>query len=711
MPRVWIYYQTKDKTQKKFYKWINKTLGKDPVYYDKQLTENSSVQISRYLNDIGYFKSEVSTEVKEKNKKTKISYKIKPATPYHINNINYNISDTLIRSYVENIKNTLPVKTGDIYNAFTFKKERNIITEHLNNNGYYYFTKDYIFIEVDTNFSNYKADITIRIDNVFDPNTEKYIPHKQYKINNIYIYPNSSSQIITSKIDTVKLDTVQYSLSLRKQFDTDTLNFVYYNNPKIRFKTFDNIIKIHSGDFYSLKNVTQTYKALNNLKIYNLHNIYFNTVDSKNDSINLLDCNITLQKSKLNYYSIEIEGTNSSGDLGILGSFTYRNKNIFRGSETFNINIKAGTQAQSVLDDKNNNGIFNTSELGIEANLHFPRFLSPIKFKNFALEYQPKTTISIGYNMQIRSIYSRYITTATFGYNWMNNKYVQHILIPINLNSVKINPSPSFKKLLDQETNQRIKNQYTDHLIFGLDYSYIFNNQNVKTLSDFFYFKVNFQSSGNLLSAFNNTSLMTKDDNNNYHKIFGIRYAQYIKCSFDARYYHYIKDKNQLATRILIGLGFPYGNSYEMPFEKSFYAGGTNGMRGWQFRELGPGGFSNDDNLNIERIGNIQLEINAEYRFLIYNSIKGAIFSDLGNIWNSKKNETFTNGEFKFDTFYKQLALDAGFGIRFDLKFFLFRLDIAAPLRDPEYPEDERWRFNELQFTDLILNFGIGYPF
>lgn len=161
----------------------------------------------------------------------------------------------------------------------------------------------------------------------------------------------------------------------------------------------------------------------------------------------------------------------------------------------------------------------------------------------------------------------------------------------------------------------------------------------------------------------------------------------------------------------MVGLGIPYGNSYDMPFEKSFFAGGSNGMRGWHFRDLGPGGFSNPQNLDIERIGDIQLEFNVEYRFPIYSFLKGAIFTDMGNIWTSKESSTFVDGKFDFNTFYKQLAIDAGIGFRFDFSFFLVRVDVAAPIRDPEYPENERWRLKNLKLTNFIWNFGIGYPF
>lgn len=703
MPFTWIYYKTEGGKDRKIKQWINENFGKEPVYFDNEMKENSVVQISKYLNDIGYFNSGISTEIKNKRGISKVYYGIFPSKPYRVDSISYKIADSNIYKNIKTIEETLPVKKGEIYNAFKLDEERNVITEYLNNNGYFYFTKDYIVMEVDTNFNDRKAHINIRIDNVLDPSTQEIVNHKQYKINNIYIYPDGNT------FNNQKIDTSAYTFEINKHLGNDTFHFIYHNKPRIRFKTFDNIIQIHTGNLYSLHNVTQTYKALNNLKIYNQNNIDFKTIESGNDSINLLDCNIILNRDKVNYYSIQLEGTFSGGDLGVLGSFTYRNKNIFRGSETFNIRLRAGTQPQSILDDEGNTSLFDTREFGIEASIFFPRFLSPVKLTDFAKETQPRTSLTVGYNHQKRPIYTRQTAIFTYGYNWMRNKYEQHILTPITLNSVKVVPTPSFKEILEKETNQRIKDQYTSHLIFGLDYTYVYNSQNIKLLKDFFYFMANIQSSGNLLSAFNNTSIIKTIDN--YHEIFGIRYAQYIRFAFDFRYFKYVKGENQIATRLMFGAGIPYGNSNDMPFEKSFYAGGSNGMRGWQFRELGPGTFSNPDKLNIESIGDIQLEFNLEYRFPVYRVIKGAIFTDIGNIWTMKENKTFVGGKFNFNTFYKQLAVDAGIGLRLDISFFVLRFDVAAPMVNPAYPEGERWRISKLQFNDFVLNFGIGYPF
>lgn len=700
---TWIYYKTDNKTNNKVIGWINRTFGDKPVYYDNELQGMSMIQINNYLNNIGYFNSGISIEQKNRRKKLKLTYKIYPSKPYVIDEITYTISDSLMSKYVEEIQAQLPVQSGNIYNAFDLDDERNMIADHLKNNGYYFFTKDYIYAEVDTNFLAHKANVNIRIDNATNPVTQATERHKQYYVNNIYIYPKgipSNSQIP---------DTVSYTFSLGKRLGNETYNFIYTGNPKIRFNTFENMVQIRSGMLYNINSVSQTYKSLSNLKIFNMNNIDFSVDDSSNDSINLLNCNIMLNRAKANYYNLQFEGTLAGGEPGIVTSLTYRNKNFIKGSEIFNINIRGGLQRQRYNDENDELRIFNTHEFGVETSIFFPRPLLLHRFNRLKVGQVPRITITLGYNYQSKPIYQRQTMILTFGYNWMLNKYVQHIFTPITINSVKIDPSPSFKAILEQETNQRIKNQYINHLILGLDYTYLFTNQGINSLNDFYYIKANIQTSGNLISALNKTSLMKTVDN--YHEIFGIRYAQFLRLSFDFRYYRYTYKDNQIATRFMFGIGLPYGNSSDMPFEKSFYAGGPNGMRGWHFRELGPGTYNNIENINIECVGDIQLEMNIEYRHTIHKFLKGAVFIDIGNIWTIRENETFKGGQFKFNTFYKQLAADAGIGIRIDINFLLIRVDAAIPIVNPIYPEGERWRISKLQFKDFILCLGIGYPF
>ena len=699
LPRVWVYYKTAKKTDKGFYRWINKHIGVEPVYYNNLLTADSKRQIENYLNNTGFFKSKVTTTNSDKHKRAKVVYEITPSTPYTIRNVDKTIYDSDIAKEIKKIENDLIVKSGDNYDVYTMDKERDLITSHLRNNGYYMFTKDYIVYEIDTNLRQRKADVTLRIDG------EK---HYKYVINKVFIYPDYNIQTANNTSN----DTVPYTFSLSKKGPEYRFDFIYLTNPKVRLRTFNQVMQVHPGEEFSQKKVSQTYRALGSLKLYSLSNIYIDTIPSDNDSVKLMNYTVTLQKGKLHHYNIQLEGTNSGGDLGALGSISYRNNNIFRGSEVLKITLRGGFQAQRVADFVADEGLFNTKEFGADASIMFPRFLSPIPLSRFVSEYQPKTLLSTGYDMQIRPMYDRYIVTASFGYNWKATNSLEHFLTPLNINTVKVLPSDLFAYLLDFETNQRIKEQYTDHLIFGSSYSFVFNNQDIKKSNDFFYLKFDIETSGNLLSLLNETPLITKSDDN-YHEIIGIRYAQYLRYQFDLRFYHYFLNQTTLALRFMYGQGVAYGNSIDLPFEKSFYAGGTNGMRGWKFRSLGPGEFSPefDYDYDMEHIGDLQLESNIEYRFPLYSFIKGAIFSDMGNIWTLSNNASFPGGQFKFDKFYRQIALDAGLGIRLDFSFFLIRLDMAAPLCDPAYDEAHRWRISKLQWKDVVWNFGIGYPF
>ena len=441
-------------------------------------------------------------------------------------------------------------------------------------------------------------------------------------------------------------------------------------------------------------------------------NISFDTIP--NDTLNLLDCKITMRQNDQHSYSVQAEGTHSDGDLGIKGSLSYTNKNIFHGAEILQISLRGGLEAQTVIqvDDPSTKSVFNTRELGISASLQFPRFLSPIPLHNFARDYQPSTSLSLGFSSQIRYYYSRYITSASFGYDWKSNTQLRHTLTPVYLNSVKVaNVNPVFQAYLDQETNQRKKDQYTSHLSLGASYSLIYNTQNINQEGSFIYLRADLESSGNLLSLFNNTKVMT--ENNGHHELFGIPYAQYLRGSFDIRQHIDIGKESWLVFREFIGIGFPYGNSNDLPFERSFYAGGANGLRGWLYRGVGPGGYNPPpDYDDFERIGDMQLELNAELRFPLYNIINGAIFADAGNIWTYFPNPYMPNSEFRFDSFYKQIAFDAGLGIRLDVSFLILRVDIAYALRNP-YPDDSGsyWRVFESPFNNLRLQWGIGYPF
>lgn len=710
--KPWAYYISQDKTDRKFWKWVNESIGQEPTYYDESGVDYSTRQMEKYLNHVGHFNSKVTSSLEKKRFKAFVTYNVKLAKPYTINAFDFDISDTTIARFLKRIESDYPLKEGDIYDEYKLNKIRDQITEYLRNRGYYFFNRDYISYEVDSNFHNNTLSVKMKIANEENRETGVTAPHRRYTINSINICPDYS--ILHFGSAPTYRDTIFTKTGRRIQ--PNQLNFFYYGKPKIKPETFSQAIQIQAGRPYSLQRVTQTYNALNNFKAFGNVNIAFDTV--ANDSLNLLDCRITMQPVDRHAYTLQFEGTRAESDLGIKGGLSYTNKNLFRGAEVFQLSLRGGVETQHKIDfdtldfidnsANNNESTFNTKEFSLTGSITFPKFLSPFPLRNFVREYQPKTILTLGYNHQERYYYTRHIIQAAFSYDWKSSYRFLHSLTPIYLNTVKItDPTFLFQYFVLSDPSQRRRDQYTDHLLFGPRYSFTYNTQNLNRETSFVYLRVGFESSGNLISLFNNTRLINIEDN--HHELFGIRYAQFIRTDIDFRQHLKLNDNSWLVFREFIGLGLPYGNSTDMPFERSFYAGGTNGMRGWRFRSLGPGAYRPSAN-DIEQIGDMQLELNAEYRFTIYNQLKGAAFADAGNIWTYRPSEALPEGNFRFDTFYKQLAMDVGFGLRFDIKFIVVRADLALALLYP-YKDETGNRFLLDSRNNWNLNIGLGYPF
>ena len=311
--------------------------------------------------------------------------------------------------------------------------------------------------------------------------------------------------------------------------------------------------------------------------------------------------------------------------------------------------------------------------------------------------------------MQERTEYKRYITNVSINYEWKSSNYITHSLIPLQINSVRlINPSDSFTHYLNR-LDPRFRNQYTNHLIWALQYSFLYNNQTINKATNFSYFRFNAESSGNTLNLFNNV-LNIKKNTEGYHTLLNIRYAQYVRSDVDFRYYNYLSSKRAWVFRGAAGIGFPYGNSNSLPFEKAFFAGGANDMRGWLLRSLGPGAYHNTLN-TFDKTGDVQLEANVEYRFPMYDFLNGGLFCDAGNIWLLYPNQDFPGGEIS-SRLMKQIAVDAGFGFRFDFGFFILRIDAALPLRYPYLNNDRYWvDLTKTRLKNVVWQFALGYPF
>lgn len=719
--KLWAFNRGKNGRDSKFRNWMENTVGERPVILDTSMTAASCREMEKYLGNIGYFYSDVSYDVryKKRNHKAHLTYTVTPSTPYRIRNFNYEVEDPELAEWIRKGERDVVVKPGDIYNVYELDEERERLTRFLNDNGYYAFVKDYIFFEVDSSLGTKEMDVFMKVKgvNLQHPDSAGVFisgKHYRYKIDKVVVLPNydpSDPEANRPPFDTL----VEKVHQISKDVPANYYYILYKNKLRINPNILTQTIHIEDDEPFNLRDVDETRKGFGYLGIYNYTNISFREVEPPlyiDDSITFkrLECRINLQRTPVHQYSIEAEGTNSGGDLGIGGNISYRNRNIFRNGETFQVKVRGAMEAQrSNQDDVEEQQtflFFNTFEWGVEASINFPRFLIPVKMERFPKYFRPNTRVSTGVNFRKRPTYDRYILNFAFGYEWKESSTKTHMVTPFNISSVKMYPTPEFNQELDDIDDPRIKNQYTDHLITALQYSFIFNNQDIKKVKNFIYFRGDAETSGNIFYLANNL-LDTKKDSAGFYNIVGIRYAQYAKVELDFRYYYLLSRTNRVVFRIHTGTGLPYGNSDALPFDKGFYLGGANSMRAWIYRGLGPGSFI-DQGGNIDKMGDIVIESNIEYRFPIYSFFKGALFYDIGNVWALNANENYPDAEFNFDTFYRQLAMDAGFGIRLDFKFFIFRLDFATRLRDPAQPEGQRWVADK---GIWFWNFGIGYPF
>ncbi|MBN1339437.1 MAG: BamA/TamA family outer membrane protein [Bacteroidales bacterium] len=694
--------------------WLHREIGEPPAIMDPSQTEASRIQIVKYLENIGYFNSSVETEVLgNRPKKRKVRYNVRLNEPYRVRDIQYKIQDeTLLGLVLHDTANSL-IKNGNIYNAYVFDNERDRITSYLQDIGYYGFLKDNIFYRIDSSFRARKLDVYLNIENNAGAGMEKG-KFEQYHVNNIYVYPNFKPFVS----DTTVFDTLDFLVDPFRRETAQLYRYIYAPPLKINPRIISQSLFIESDKRYNLSRVKRTLRRLNDLSIYKFADVVFKEPDTavtfSPEQNNQLDCHVYLTRAPVHSYSVELQGTNTGGDLGLAAYLVYQNRNIFRGAETFRVRLKGALEAQkytTVVDDSQleNLPFFNTIETGIEANLFFPKFLLPVRQERFSKSFEPKTSINTGYNYQSRPDYKRFLSNLSFGYEWTESKFRQHMFFPADISLIKVSNTPAFDSLLNITNDEQLKSQYTDHLITSMRYTYTYNNQEINRIKNFIYFRGTFETSGNLVNTLQKLGGIAKNEDG-YRTLLYIRYAQYIKPNLEFRYYYFINRVNSLVFRAFTGIAKTYGNSIAMPFEKGYFAGGANGMRGWQLRSLGPGSYS-PGSIRVERVGDLQIEGNIEYRFPVYSFLASALFLDVGNIWLLNDNSTFPGGKFNIDSFWKEIAMDGGLGIRFDFNFFIIRMDIAHKLHDPSLPQGDRWVFDNLMWRTLVWNLGIGYPF
>ncbi len=692
-------------------------MGEAPVLYRTNDEYRNKRQIRIFLKNKGYHDAKIGIIVYEKkNKKKNVMYEVSPGRPYLINLINYNISDSVLKSIVFKDSINSLIKKNMRFDIEALQNERQRISNYLRNSGYYKFTKEYIFYTADTLNRNYSVNITLNIKQTKDE-ADNYVNHKKYYIDNVFIYPAFEPKKALNRKEQYffEFDTTAY-LSNNSGF-----YFLNREEQKIKSKTLIRGAYIFPDSLYKLDNTKSTYKYLSSLKIIKIANINFFEIEktdtTKNNDNGFIDCDIRLTQNKLQSFTFEFELTNTSGNIGSAGNIIYSHKNIFHNAEVLRMSLKGAMERQlNIINADIESGMasnfFNSYEYGTDISIEFPRFLAPIRIKSFLNRFNPKTLVSTNFSFRKRPDYTRTILGLSFGYFWNSSNNVKHIYRPVALDLVDLkNPTKDFLEYINK---LHLYESYQDHLIVASSYSIIINNQSKKNQKNFTFLKINGKLAGNSLSGIMKLSGKEKPDTG-YTFLENI-YAQFAKADIDLRYYRkLIRENDKLIFRTFVGIAYPYGNLDVIPFGEQYFSGGANSVRAWQVRSLGPGTYSLPGNLDVfpNQTADIKIEGNFEYRMKFFWILEGAFFIDAGNIWTINDEDEREGAGFDFDDFYKEIAIGTGIGFRFDFDFFIIRFDFGLKMKDPAFDEDRRWVIGNRNFrqNDWTFNIGIGYPF
>jgi len=687
-------------------RWLRK-IGEAPVLYDTFEKERNNKQLGLYMRNKGYHHAEVSDSVRLKKKKAEVSYDIIAGIPYVLKSLNYHYEDTALRALLaQDTVNSL-LKPGDLFDVDAMQAERSRIETFMRNRGYYNFNREYIYYEVDSSFNTHQVDLTIGVKKYILPSEDGYylvLPHRKYKIEEVYIYPGFDPKRAIA-------DNKSYIEGLTS-FNYKGFEFRHEGKLKADADVISQSVFIMPGEVYDAEKVKQTYKHLSSLRIYKLVNLVFEEKDPgdpyQHDYYPLV-CHIQLSPTTSQSYTVELEGTNSSGNLGVGGNLNYTHRNLFGGAENFTTRLSGAVETIKEIDKE---GFGNMIELGLEARLTIPKFLLPFKTEQFIRKYNPKTSTSISYNFQQRPDYTRSVFQTSFGYNWTSGDFITHIINPVQLNFVKMIDATD--EFLEEIKDTYLEYSYEDRLILGINYSFIYTNQDFQKTRDFVFFRTNLESAGLLLKGVAK-GINAEVDSLGRHIMFGNAFAQYVKGDVEYRYFKIMNDQTNLVYRIFVGAAFPYLNSITIPYEKQYFTGGANGIRAWQVRNLGPGSFNIYDEPEAPRYPNqtadVKIEANIEYRFDLFWLLEGALFLDGGNIWSLNKDDDRPGSVFEWNRFYKEFAIGTGFGLRMDFSFFVFRFDLGMKVRDPAKAEGSRWVFMNSGYNKPQFNIAIGYPF
>lgn len=688
-------------------RWINRTLrklGDAPVIYSEEETNRTREEITKAVQNMGYMGALVEPVRQVKKKKMKLVYKVTTGKPYKVRTLKYDIQDSKIKEYMRQDSAVTLLSEGMYFDVNVLDAERQRITNKLLQNGYYKFNKEYISYTADTVRNSYLVDLTLHLAPYRQHNEDTPQNHRQYTINKVSFITDYN----------VLQASTQNSIEVNDSLHYKGFPIYYKDKLYLRPKVLTNNLRITPGTLYNEQNVQRTYSNYGRLQALKYTNIRFFEVQQSDSA--KLNAYVMLTRGKHQSVSFEVEGTNSAGDLGATASVAFQHRNMFKGSETFMFKLRGAYEAVSGLQSSLNQDYI---ELGAEATINFPRFMFPFVSSDFKRRIRATTEFGLQYNYQMRPEFTRIVASAGWSYKWgVQQQRSQHRIDLLDINYLYM-PSidQTFKEdYLEKDENYILKYNYEDRFIVRTGYSYIYNSagralMNNSGIGNSYTIRLNFESAGNLLYAVAKLGGMKKNASGEY-TLLNIPFAQYLKGDFDFAKNLVIDNRNSLAFHFGAGIAIPYGNATMLPFEKRYFSGGANSVRGWSVRDLGPGSFPGDNNF-MNQSGDIKLDASIEYRTRLFWKFRGALFVDAGNIWTIRDYKDQPGGQFEFDKFYKQIAVAYGLGLRLDLDFFVLRFDGGMKAVNPAYEKKkDRYPIIHPKFSrDFAFHFAVGYPF
>jgi len=688
--RLGLYNAAGQDTTKWLTRFIRK-LGQPPVIYSSRLTAITATQLEKELSNWGYLSAEVDTILKPKNKKMDVVYQIHSGDPYRIRNYEYTIDNPQITKMLTFAKRFTEVKSGNLFDKEVLETERERLNNMLRNVGYYDFSKENLYYRADTTLNSHEVDLFLTL-----RETPDSLGFHRYQFRNI---------TVLSGYDITSDDNKENFLNP----DTTYKNGITIIRGKNKFLRNSFILRnnyLRPGRFYSDRGVSRTYSSFSGVGAIKQAGIQIIPVAS-NDSVYLLDAEITLSPANLHWFQAGIEGTNSAGDIGVAPNVSYQHRNIFNGAEILSVKLRGAYEFVRGDED-------NYYEYGIETSLSFPQFIFPWMKQSWKEMPSASTQISIGLNNQHRSKYTRQFFNAAYTFRWASNRNrFNHALDLLEVNYVRM-PfiSDDFQEILDG--NPILKATYENQLIArtGYNLTYTFGQRRSRYPRNTYTLRVGGDIAGWLPRLVTTISKPGKNSVGQY-EIAGIGYAEYFKVDVSFSQTRVYDRKNSIAYNVTLGVANPFGNSTVLPFERRYFSGGANSVRGWSTRELGPGSYKPDGSTSfVNQVGDIKLDMSIEYRRKLTTLFEVAGYIDAGNVWTIRNYEGQEGGLFKFSEFYKEIALSYGLGIRFDLGFLLLRFDTGMKAYDPSRDTGDRFIMFKPKFSrDFAWHFAIGYPF